>query len=373
LKRLGASSIEIGFTNSVLSLVGILFSAPTGWVVDRIKNVKKTYIASLGLGLVFYPVLVLTRNWQLFMWVSLWLAITSMLILPARRIIDIDSLSNKDRVQGLSIHRMITAIGGTVGPLIAAYIITYFGGVGYADSYRPLWIFWSVNSIVIFIIVWKYLDDVIFERGEERVGFLKSFYTIFRGSSALKILLFKDVIQSFFMLMSTPFLGIYQVDVKMATAFILGYMGVGEMVVDVFLSIPMGGVISRFGRRRIAYIGHLVGVLARSIIFLTPPTHPELLIMYSVLGSVEGCMYLGWDAFYQETVPQEVRGKYLGVRNVIVGLIGVFAPILGAVIWNFNPHYLWYLNTLQWALIAFPLMIILMQKYGSEASDREER
>lgn len=165
--------------------------------------------------------------------------------------------------------------------------------------------------------------------------------------------------------MVRPFLGIYQVDVKLVTAFIIGYMGAGEMLVDVFLSLPMGGVISRFGRRKIAYIGHLIGLVARCILFLTPLSHPEFLILYSILGSVEGCMYLGWDAFTHEVVPQAVRGKYLGMRAVIVGIIGVIAPLLGGIIWSINPNYLWWINAIQWALVAFPLMVVLMEKYSS--------
>lgn len=47
-------------------------------------------------------------------------------------------------------------------------------------------------------------------------------------------------------------------------------------------------------------------------------------------------MYLGWDAFSHEVVPQEVRGKYLGMRAVIVGIIGVIAPLLGGIIWSIN-------------------------------------
>jgi MFS family permease len=284
--------------------------------------------------------------------------------MPAKTVLDIDSLSNYDRVRGLSIHRTITAVGGIGGPIIAAIILTSFGGLDNVDSFRFLFLFQFAINVVIFLILWRKLDDVIFDREDDGAGVFQSFYSIFQGSSALKLFFVKDVIQSFFGLMVRPFLGIYQVDVKLVTAFIIGYMGAGEMLVDVFLSLPMGGVISRFGRRKIAYIGHLIGLLARCILFLTPTSHPEFLILYSLLGSVEGCMYLGWDAFTHEVVPQEVRGKYLGIRAVIVGVIGVFAPLLGGVIWNLNPDYLWWINALQWGLVAFPLMIVLMEKYS---------
>jgi MFS family permease len=285
--------------------------------------------------------------------------------MPAKTILDIDSLSNIDRVRGLSVHRTITAVGGIGGPIFAAYILTSFGGLNNVDSFRYLFLFQFVINAVIFLVMWRKLDDVLFDTDDGGTGVLKSFFSIFQGSSALKLFFVKDVIQSFFGLMVRPFLGIYQVDVKMVTAFIIGYMGAGEMLVDVFLSLPMGRVISRFGRRKIAYIGHLIGLLARCILFLTPTSHPEFLILYSLLGSVEGCMYLGWDAFTHEVVPQEVRGKYLGMRAVIVGIIGVIAPLLGGIIWSINPNYLWWINAIQWALVAFPLMIVLMEKYSS--------
>jgi MFS family permease len=365
LKRLGASSIEIGLINSIMSLISILFSVPAGWLTDSVINIKKMYVASSCFGIFNYLAMALASSWPIFTIVSLWRTITDRLNMPAKTILDIDSLSNEDRVRGLSIHRTITAVGGIGGPIFAAYILTYFGGLNNVDSFRYLFFFQFVINAVIFLILWRKLDDVIFDRDGEGAGVLQSFYSIFQGSSALKLFFVKDVIQRFFGLMVRPFLGIYQVDVKMVTAFIIGYMGAGEMLVDVFLSLPMGGVISRFGRRKIAYIGHLIGLLARCILFLTPTSHPEFLILYSLLGSVEGCMYLGWDAFTHEIVPQEVRGKYLGIRAVIVGAIGVIAPIFGGIIWNINPDYLWWINALQWALVAFPLMIVLMEKYSN--------
>ncbi len=365
LKRLGASSFEIGLINSVMSLVSILFSVPSGWLTDRVKNIKKMYVLSSGLGIINYLAMALTSSWPIYTVVNFWRTITDRLNMPAKTILDIDSLSNIDRVRGLSVHRTITAVGGIGGPIFAAYILTSFGGLNNVDSFRYLFLFQFVINAVIFLVMWRKLDDVLFDRDDGGTGVLKSFFSIFQGSSALKLFFVKDVIQSFFGLMVRPFLGIYQVDVKLVTAFIIGYMGAGEMFVDVFLSLPMGGVISRFGRRKIAYIGHLIGLVARCILFLTPSSHPEFLILYSILGSVEGCMYLGWDAFTHEVVPQAVRGKYLGMRAVIVGIIGVIAPLLGGIIWSINPNYLWWINAIQWALVAFPLMVVLMEKYSS--------
>ncbi len=364
LKRLGATPLDIGLINSTISLVTMFFSIPAGWVIDRMTNMKRMYLTSSGLGLFHYLGLALTHSAPGFLIVTVWKTITDQLTLPAKTILDIDTLQNRDRVIGLSIHRTITALGGVVGPIITAYILTTSGGLDNVDSYRPLFLFqWIMNGILL-LILWITLDDVLFDRVEMVQGFRHSFTLLFQGSTALKLFFMKDVVQNFFALMVTPFIGIYQVDYKLATAVILGVMGASEMIVDVFLSIPIGSVITRFGRRRIAYLGHLVGFIARCILFLTPRTHPEFLILYSLLGSIEGCLYLGWDAFTQEIIPQNMRGRYLGIRAITVGVIGMFAPIIGGFIWSLNVDFLWWINALQWLLIAFPFLVILMQKYG---------
>jgi hypothetical protein len=86
---------------------------------------------------------------------ALWRAIADSLSTPAKTIMDVDSLKNKDRVTGLSIHRTITAVGGVVGALVAAYIITVSGGLESADSFNPLFLFQFALNVMVFILLWR--------------------------------------------------------------------------------------------------------------------------------------------------------------------------------------------------------------------------
>ena len=179
-------------------------------------------------------------------------------------------------------------------------------------------------------------------------------------------MLLSEVSTMFVLGMVRPFISIYQVDVKMASIFIFAWIGVAEPAVDVFFSIPAARIVERYGRKKTSYVGHIIGILARAILVLTPVTIPQLLIGYSLLGSIEGCLYLGFDAYGQEIIPQEIRGKWMGVRNMILGIIGIFTPVLGGLVWNISPDYLMWLPVIQWAFLAFPIMIILMEKYSSD-------
>jgi MFS family permease len=264
----------------------------------------------------------------------------------------------------LSIHRLITAIAGVGSPLILAYIINYYGGLDLANAIRPVFLLQFASEIVIFIVLYTKLENVFIEKRVGRESLVEGLRLILAGPVPLKLMLVRDVVTMFVMGMCNPFQGIYQVDVKMATVFIFGWIGVAEPAVDILLSIPAGRLIEKYGRRKVGYAGHIAGIVARLLLVLTPRSFPELLILMTALGSLEGCLYLGFDAYGQEIIPQDIRGKWMGVLAVITGVIGVVAPVIGGFIWNVNPNYLFWLNVIQWAFVAFPIMIILIEKYS---------
>jgi len=364
LRRLGASPVQIGFTNGAISLLNVLLAVPAGWLIDRTMNIRVLYLSSFALGLPAQLLIAYSPSWTAFLLIMLYYTIALTIMTPSQLIMDIDSMTDKDRVTGLSIHRTITAIAGVASPLILAYIIDRFGGLETAQGIRPVFVVQFLADVLIFIILHRKLKNVVIERGKERPSLWGSIKELIGGPMPFKLMLLREVSTMFVMGMVRPFIGIYQVDVKMATIFIFAWIGVAEPAVDIFFSIPASRIVEKYGRKRTSYIGHIIGILARMVLVLTPTTLPQLLIGYSLLGSVEGCLYLSYDAYGQEIIPQQIRGKWTGIRNTILGVIGVFTPVLGGVIWDIRPDYLMWLPVLQWTLVAFPIMIVLMERYS---------
>jgi len=50
LRRLGATPVQIGFTNGAVSLLNVVLAAPAGWLIDRTRNIRSLYLASFALG-----------------------------------------------------------------------------------------------------------------------------------------------------------------------------------------------------------------------------------------------------------------------------------------------------------------------------------
>jgi len=346
----------------------MLLAVPSGWLIDRSNDIRRLYFASFALSLPALFALYFTTDWRMYLAIMMVYTLSVSIQFPSQLIMDIDSMDDASRVPGLGFHRTVTAVAGVASPMIIAYAINFFGGLESADSIRPLFLIFFAVDIVILYILTRCADPVHIEREEKSTNILDGVKALVNAPTPLKLLLLSEITTVFVMLMTGPFRGIYQVDIKMASIFIFGWIGVAEPAIDIFFSMPLANIVERYGRRKTAYIGHVFGILARLVLVITPVTLPQMLIMVSVLGSFEGCLYVGMDAYSQEAIPQKVRGSYMGLRNLIVGVTGVLSPIVGGYIWELNPDLLFWMPVVQWSLIAFPILVVLMERYSVDGN-----
>ena len=364
LSRLGASALQIGYINGILSLLSLLLAVPSGWFIDRSTDIRRIYFASLALSLPAFIALYFAGDWRLYLMAMLIYTAAISVQFPSQLIINIDSMDDATRVSGLGFHRTITALAGVASPMLIALAINYFGGLSSANSIRPLFLLFFLANAVILFIVYRHLEPVTIDRGKKKSSLVNGVKALLEAPIPLKLLLVSEISTVFVMLMISPFRGIYQVDIKTATIIIFGWIGVAEPAIDIFLSIPLANLVDRYGRKKTAYVGHVFGILARLLLVATPISLPTLLIMVSVLGSLEGCLYVGMDAYSQEAIPQRIRGSYMGLKNLIVGIIGIAGPVIGGYIWEINPDLLFWVPVAQWSLIALPILVILMERYS---------
>ena len=368
LSRLGASALQIGYVNGIIGLLNVLLAVPSGWLIDKSGDIRRLYFASFALSLPALLALYFTTDWRMYLAVMVFYTVSLSIRFPSQLIMNIDSMEDSSRVSGLGFHRTVTAIAGVASPMIIAYAVDYFGGLDSADSIRPLFLVFFAVDVVILYVVTRYAEPVHIKREKISTNILDGVREVIDGPMPLKLLLVSEITTVFAMLMVTPFRGIYMVDVKMASIFIFGWIGVAEPAIDIFFSMPLASLVERFGRRKTAYVGHMIGVLARLVLVMTPVSFPQMLIMVSILGSFEGCLYMGMDAYSQEAIPLRVRGSYMGVKNLIVGVTGVLSPVVGGYIWELNPDLLFWMPVAQWSLIAFPILVVLMQRYSIDGN-----
>jgi MFS family permease len=359
ITRLGATTVELGVINSISHAMMALLALPAGWLTDHTSKMRRLYLFGRGLSLPSSLMRFLANTWPICILIDVWQAIAHRINGPPSQIIWISALSDDDRVKGLSLNRMITSTAGIIAPLLSAYIITIFGGLGSADNIRPLFLLQFAVNIITFILLASQIKEVSFTREESKENVYHYFSNVLNEIPGLKLLLLRQSIQTLISHIRLPFSGLYMVDVKGATALILGWRGTVSTALGVLLSIPAGQLADRFGRRKVAYFSRVFWWIAILITIFTPLKHPEYLILASLLQGIQTALFIGWTAFDQEYVPLEIRGRWNGISMLAHGIIGTIAPILGGLIWNLNPDYIWWINLLGDAFLVLPLMILI--------------
>jgi MFS family permease len=189
---------------------------------------------------------------------------------------------------------------------------------------------------------------------------------MFREVPGLKWILLMEFIRTFFMQMRFPLIQLYFYEIKNADAYILGLQGTVATAVTLLLSMPMGSITDKVGRRKMAYMSQVVYALCVLMPILTPATHPEYLLLYNIFSSIGSSMEFGWFAFTQEYIPLEMRGRWVGISTMMTALIGIPAPIIGGIIWGINPDYLWWIAFVFYLFISIPLMLMIPERKNKD-------
>ncbi len=370
LRRLGADSTQIGLIRSVNSAVNMLLATPLGWLIDRTPKKKRAYVFGKVLALPATLMRYIATTWPFGMLTGIWDAISGRLMAPPSQIILIDSLSDKDRLKGLTINRTVMSIAGLIGPILCALVINYFGGLESADSIRPIFLIQFAVGFATLILVVVKMQEVNFPVVGRNNSIVDHLTGIFKEIPILKLLVLRQTLRTFFDNFGNPFLTIYLVDVKGANEFTLAARSTAITAYTVLSTIPIGMLADRFGRFKVAYLGRFIGAAGVLLMIFTPSTHPEILIMAGVLESTLILMFIGFTAFEQELVPLEARGRYMGTTMTLNGLANVVAPILGGIVWNLNPDYLWWIRILGDLLIVLPLIMVIERRSKKEHAGR---
>ncbi|TRO47238.1 MFS transporter, partial [Candidatus Bathyarchaeota archaeon] len=337
---LGASAVEIGALSSTLSLVRTLLSIPGGILTDRVKRIKRLYLVGRLVQLPVSLVQAFAQNFNIYFYSRIWEVMTFRVTMPTANIINIASLRNEDRVKGLVMRRTVISAVGLVAPLIAAYAVTYFGGLDNPSAFRPLFLIQFLVGLIIFGILALGLEEPEFDRSKPEPNIFKATFGIINQVPGLKMLLLLTAVRTFFINIRMPYIQLYAKEIKNADAFIIGFQGTISTAVTLFFSAPLGELADRVGRRKLAYASQLVMTACLLAAVLTPPEHPEWLLLYSFLASLGGAMDIGWFAFEQEYVPLSIRGRWSGLSTLVTALIGIPAPYIGGLIWEYNPDLL---------------------------------
>jgi MFS family permease len=332
---LGADSVELGSISSIGNGIGAILSSPIGWLMDR-YGLKRLYLLGMALMAGSAMVYALASSWEAIIVAMVLFSVSTRFIGTGCSVICADSVRNKDRVTAQNICVTIASLLAMLSPLVAARLVTLYGGLN-VEGIRPLYTIRFVGYLLVLFFLTAQLKDLqpASETNiDSKSGFVGDFKQLFVGKGPLKRWLLVASLTWFPMAMTTPFLQLFAHQTKGADQYLLSIMATATVLTQVLFGIPLGRLADKIGRKK-AFTLILAGALQT---------------FYFIASGVTNAMTL-------ELVPVNRMGRWSGLIGLFRGLVTIPAPILGGLIWdNLNPMYVFLLPIGVDFLLKLPLL-----------------
>jgi MFS family permease len=249
-----------------------------------------------------------------------------------------NTLRNEERVTGMQLCDTVTALPRLVAPVLAAYLITRFGGMN-AGGIRPLFWISAVGILVALAIVYLYLSNPI-EPSRKGGSILQGFRRVFKEGTMVTRWLIFTMISTVPMYLAF-YIPYYAKEIKGADPYVIGLMDSAYWASSVFLALPVGVLADRYGRKKLVAI--LTPLYCLSLVLLIVSPNDLVLIL---AGALNGFFMLGaitQAAIGLELVPREILGSWNGLNSLSRGLVNIAAPMIGGLLWaSLGPEYVFY-------------------------------
>lgn len=364
---LGAGSVELGAVNSIGNGVAALIAVPIGWLVDR-HGFKRFYVLGTGLLAGVALLYAVAPSWHVIIAATMLYTIALRLTGTGCSVISADSVGNEDRATAQNLCAAFRSILAMVAPLLAAPVVTAFGGMT-LEGIRPLYVIRFVGYGLVFLLVATRLTDVRNGReGGVDPGLVGDFRQLLAGSSPLRKWVVISSLTYLPAAMTPPFLQLFAHEVKGADQYVLGAMATATILARLVFGIPFGRLADRIGRKKAIYL--LTPLWYASHLLLIFSFSPVTLILagalwtfYYIDSGVAGAMAL-------ELVPVEEMGKWSGLQALCRGVVAIPAPILAGVIWErLGPSYVFLVPLAVDLLIRIPLLTTVPETLHMTTSD----
>jgi MFS family permease len=361
---LGANAVQLGSLQSVGNAVGALASLPAGWSIDY-SSIKNVFLMGAGLLLSSSLVYFVAPDW-------IWLYAAMVLYYLGMRatctsctVTCAAELTNEDRATGRGLCRTIASPVAIVTPLLAAVLVSYFGGIT-VEGIRPLYAIQALIFVGIFFLLLTRLSRVRTNNGPpDGQRILSGFVQVFRQGPDVGRLMVMMGLMELPWTVAQPFMPVYAHEFKGANEFVLGGIAMMTMLMPMLASIPLGRLADKHGRKTLLFAIAPLSYAANIILIIAPPSgagSSSCLLLYGLLFGFNSINMALASSMAAEIMPREQMGRWIGVVGLFRGLLSIPAPTVGGLIWeHLGPQYVFLAAIAVDVCVRLPLLALVQE------------
>ncbi len=335
--RLGASSSDMGWFQSSTNLSNNLMQVFWGRLSDRIKRrIPFVVVGTTVLSALWIPMIFVTNATQLIVLLAVQALLGSMAT-PAWTALIGDLVPSLRLGRANASINLWSAVGSVTATLASGILMISIGGSIHQILFIPLIVaaFCGIaSSLVMLRIREKRNGEKLNLKQNLTSDILKVVSHARRTPRFLKYCYVDGVVQ-FFMSISWPLFAITEIRVLNASMLQLAFLSVGQTVVSIVFQGWAGRLADSVGRRPLL-IFFRFGLITVPLAYALVPDINTLIIVSLFWGLVNALGAASATAYLLDVSPQESRGSFIAVYNLIVGVITFAGSLIGGYLSDFT-------------------------------------
>jgi MFS family permease len=328
--KLGASSSDMGWFQSSTNISNNLMQVFWGRLSDGTKQrIPFIVFGTIFLSVLWIPMIFVATATQLIVLLAVQALIGSMAT-PAWTALIGDLVPSLKLGRANAAISLWSAVGSVAATLISGYIMISIGGSIQDIFILPI-VIAAACGIASSLVMLKIKEKKNGERIKLKENLTSDIVKVF--SSARRTPLFVkycyvDGIFQFFMSIAWPLLSITQITVLKASMLQIAVLSVVQSVITIVFQGWAGRLADTKGRKPLMIICRL-GLITVPLAYAISPDINTLIVVGVFWGFVNALGSASMTAYLLDLSPQEFRGSYIAVYNLIVGVVTFFGSLIG--------------------------------------------
>ncbi len=319
---LGASAFVVGILEGWAEIIVAVMRYASGWFSDKYRSRKKPIMFGYSLSTIMKASFAFTATWPQFFAAKTVERMGKGIRTPPRDALIGESEPGSRLGTAFGFRKMMDATGAVMGPLIAAFLLAFFAGMGEGAIYRTIFLIAIVPATFGVLVLF-----LVREKQEQPEGAIQT-ERLFSGefrSFVLVAALFSigQVGIAFFILRTNELLPLVMIPIAY-----LAYNFVYAAT-----AIPMGVLTDRMGAKKMMIAAYLFFALG-CLVFAFTDNPVTAFAGFALLGLFIAIIETTPRVYIVQTVPKYRYASAIGAYQGVTGLLLLPANILAGAFWG---------------------------------------
>ena len=335
--RLGASSSDMGWFQSSTNLSNNLMQVFWGRLSDKTKRrIPYIVLGTTVLSFLWIPMIFVADATQLIVLLAVQALVGSMAI-PAWTALIGDLVPSLKLGRANASINLWSAAGSVAATMGSGFLMFAIGGSIHQLLFLPL-IIATISGIASSLILLRIREKKNGEKLNLKENFTSGMVKIVsqvKKSPRFVKYCYVDGTVQFFMSISWPLFSITQISILNASMLQLALLSVAQTVVQIVFQGWAGRLADSMGRRPLL-IFFRFGLITVPLAYALAPSINSLIVASLFWGLINALGSASQTAYLLDASPEESRGSFIAVYNLIVGLITFVGSLVGGYLATFT-------------------------------------